>query len=42
MFGNQRLEDLIRSLHRDSGQRVCVLVDEYDNPSSSFCDLEFL
>ena len=30
--GPRRLEDLIRALHRDSGQRVCVLVDEYDKP----------
>ena len=30
--GPRRLEDLIRSLHRDSGRRVCVLVDEYDKP----------
>jgi len=30
--GPRRLEDLIRTLHRDSGQRVCVLVDEYDKP----------
>ena len=27
-----RLRDLIRSLHRRSGQRVAVLVDEYDKP----------
>ena len=30
--GPRRLEDLVRTLHRDSGQRVCVLVDEYDKP----------
>ena len=30
--GPRRLEDLLRTLHRDSGQRVCVLVDEYDKP----------
>ena len=30
--GPRRLENLIRSLHRDSGQPVCVLVDEYDKP----------
>ena len=27
-----RLRDLIRTLHRRSGQRVAVLVDEYDKP----------
>ena len=26
--GPRRLEDLVRTLHRDSGQRGCVLVDE--------------
>ncbi len=30
--GPRRLEDLVRTLHRDSGERVCVLVDEYDKP----------
>ena len=30
--GPRRFEDLVRTLHRDSGQRVCVLVDEYDKP----------
>ncbi len=30
--GPRRLEDLVRTLHRDSGRRVCVLVDEYDKP----------
>ena len=30
--GPRRLEDLVRTLHRDSGQQVCVLVDEYDKP----------
>ncbi len=30
--GPRRSEDLVRTLHRDSGQRVCVLVDEYDKP----------
>ncbi|MDE0261417.1 MAG: AAA family ATPase [Bryobacterales bacterium] len=30
--GPRRLEDLIRTLHRDAGQPVCVLVDEYDKP----------
>ena len=27
-----RFRHLIRTLHRNSGQRVCVLVDEYDKP----------
>ena len=27
-----RLRDLLRALHRQSGQRVAVLVDEYDKP----------
>ncbi|MDE0109975.1 MAG: ATP-binding protein [Bryobacterales bacterium] len=27
-----RFRHLLRTLHRDSGQRVCVLVDEYDKP----------
>ena len=30
--GARRLEDLVCTLHRDCGQRVCVLVDEYDKP----------
>ena len=28
----ERLRDLIRALHRQAGQRVVVLVDEYDKP----------
>lgn len=27
-----RFRHLLRTLHRESGQRVCVLVDEYDKP----------
>ena len=30
--GPRRLENLIRRLHAKAGQRVCVLVDEYDKP----------
>ena len=30
--GPRRLEDLIRYLHRETDQPVCVLIDEYDKP----------
>ncbi len=30
--GPERFKDLLRRLHRQSGQRVAVLVDEYDKP----------
>ena len=30
--GPERFRHLIRTLHRRTGQRVTVLVDEYDNP----------
>ena len=30
--GPRRLEELIGTLHEETGQRVCVLVDEYDKP----------
>ena len=36
----ERFEHLIRTLHRRSGQRVAVLVDEYDKPILDALDLE--